>query len=197
VAITRKSSVEQVRADLAADRLTRYEWGDGWRTDGGLVSPFPAALESGRGPDQLLLWHTSDGRQHFTTVENPGADPALGVELQASDSRQPADPAVSTVVAALAITGAVLFLWALLSSTDPVTGTKWFWFWLVAVVPLGLGLLWWLARERPWSPRAPVRATRLKWWAGIGISIVAGLLLSLALAGLRGVLGDDVVPGAR
>lgn len=98
---------------------------------------------------------------------------------------------------ALGIAGAVLVLWALVSAAEPVTGTRWFWFWLATGVPLGLGMLWWLARERPWSSRAPVRPNRLKWWAGPGLSVLAGFAISLVLWALRGVLGESVVPNSR
>jgi hypothetical protein len=161
----------------------------------------------------MLLWHTADGRQHFTvtdaaragslSAEGPEAS-ALDAQLQAYDTRGRAGGLeVSTIVAALAIAGGVLFLWALVSAPDPVTGTRWFWFWLVTAVPLGLGLLWWLARERPWSHRAeprsgpPGRDNRLRWWAGLGIAVLAGFTVSLTLIGLRHLLGEDLVPSAR
>ncbi|MFI7544933.1 hypothetical protein [Actinoplanes sp. NPDC049599] len=191
----RESTAAQARADIAAQRLTYYEWGDGWQNDGGLVSPFPAGLEQWGGPGPMLLWHTTDGRRHFTTIDEPTAAAtgvvgtllsgpeatALDQELQAYETRRPADPPTGAVQGGLLIAGSVLFLWALVSAAEPVTGTKWFWFWLVSGVPLGLGLLWWLARERPWSSRAAEREPRLRWWAGIGIGILAGLVVSLAL----------------
>jgi hypothetical protein len=208
----RESTAAQARADLAAGRLAHYEWGDGWQNDGGLVSPFPTGLQNGRGAGSMLLWHTTDGRRHYTTVEeapssnDPPAGPeahALATELSANEARQPADPPVGALQAGLLIAGSLLFLWALLSAPDPVTGTKWFWFWLVSVVPLGFGLLWWLARERPWSRRAgprsgpPGRDNRLRWWAGIGIGILAGFGVSLVLLLLRIPLGDTLVPHAH
>ena len=210
-ATPRESSAEQVRADIAAGRVTYHEWGDGWQQDGGVVSPFPVGLESSGGVESVLLWHTSDGRQHHTTVDLPelyddttplpGSEAdVLGRALTADESTRPADPPLDLIRTGLFIAGSLLFLWALLSATDPVTGTRWFWFWLVAGVPLGLGLLWWLARERPWRPRTPPRHglpgrdNRLKWWAGIGVAILTGFGVSLALIGLRSVLGADLVP---
>jgi hypothetical protein len=211
----RESTAAQARADSAAGRLSYHEWGDGWLNSGGLVSSFPVRLESGGGP--MLLWHTTDGRRHYTTVDeapiandpltvddtsapSPEAD-ALTRELQAQEARRPADPPLGAIQAGLPIAGSVLVLWALVSAADPVTGTKWFWFWLVAGVPLGLGLLWWLARERPWSSRAtprpgpPDRDNRLKWWAGIGIGILARLGISLLLLLLSIPLGEALIPG--
>ncbi len=216
----RESSAAQARADLAAQRLTYHEWGTGWENDGGIVGPFPGGLERGNtGP--TLLWHTTDGRRYFTTVDNAALDEdnrpvdgkpllvsgpeanALETELQAGAADRPFDLPLGTIQGLLPVAAAVLFLWVLLAAPAPVIGTKWFWFWLVAGVPLGLGLLWWLARERPWSSRAEPRVSPLgedrplKWWAGIGISIIAGLAISLALAGLRGSLGEVVVPTRR
>jgi hypothetical protein len=172
-----------------------------------LISLYPVGLESPPAPGRMLLWHTTDGRQHYTTVDLPvlyeGLPPeeppgpeaeALDGALRAYEARRPADPPIGAVRTALLVAGSVLFLWALVSAADPVTGTRWFWFWLVSIAPGGLGLLWWLARERPWSPRAPAREKRRKWWAGIGIAVVAGLAVSLALWGLHGMLGDNVVP---
>jgi hypothetical protein len=209
-AAPRESTAEQVRADIAAGRLTYYEWGDGWRNEGGLVSPFPADLQESGGPGPILLWHTTDGRRHHTTVDEPTTGDnsipeanALDQQLLADEARRPADPPVGAIQAGLFIAGSLLFLWALVSAPDPATGTKWFWFWLVSGVPLGLGLLWWLARERPWRPQTqprfgpPGRDNRLKWWAGIGVSILLGFAISLALIGLRSVLGEDVVPLVR
>ncbi|GAA3345179.1 hypothetical protein GCM10020358_51240 [Amorphoplanes nipponensis] len=215
----REATVEQARADIAAGRLTYYEWGNGWEHDSGPVSAFPSGLEQQDGPGPMLLWRTTDGRRHYTTVDNDSVDgepPAedgtlysrpeatrLDQELQAYEPRRPADPPVETVQVGLLIAGTLLVLWALVSAPDPVTGTKWFWFWLVSGVPLGLGMLWWLARERPWRPRAeprfgpPGRENRLRWWAGIGIGILAGFAVSLAVLGLRGLLGADLVPVVR
>jgi hypothetical protein len=208
----RESSAEQARADIAAGRLTYYEWGDGWQRDGGLVSPFPQGLRQWGGPGPMLLWHTTDGRRHYTTVDEDAVESddgtllsgpeanALDAQLQAYEARRPGDRPFETVQIGLLLAGSLVFLWALASAPDPVTGTKWFWFWLVSGVPLGLGLLWWLARERPWRPHAEPRFgpldrdNRLKWWAGIGVSILLGFAVSLALLGLRSVLGETAVP---
>jgi hypothetical protein len=97
----------------------------------------------------------------------------------------------------LFIAGSVLFLWALVSATDPVIGTKWFWFWFVPAAPLGLGLLWWLARERPWSPRAPGREKRLTGWVGVGLGFLSGLAVSLLVWGLSSLFGDALLPIPR
>lgn len=163
----------------------------------------------------------SDGRQHYAAVDNGGAgtDPqleenttfysgpeaeALNTELRAHQARGLAgELPVRAVLAGLFLAGTVLFLWALVSATDPVFGTKWFWFWLITGVPLGIGLPWWLYWERPWSARAKPRFgplgddRRLRWWAGLGIGLLSGVLVSLIVWGLRTLLGGGLVPIPR
>lgn len=208
----REGTPEEARADLTGGRVTSYEWGRGWSDNAGLFSPGGVQLESADTDGPIFLWNTGDGRQHYTTVVggvpadvvDPAAAPRQispeGQSLAAAlntfhANNAPESWPVRSLIYGLSLAGVVLFLWALVSaSAPPVTGTKWFWFWLVGVTPLGLGLLWWLARERPWSPRAPVRETRMRWWAGIGLGIVATFALSLVLWGLHNLLGDAVVP---
>ena len=70
-------------------------------------------------------------------------------------------------------------------------GTKWAWFWFTGTAPLGLGLVAWLAFERPWSrslartpddrPPGPRWAARRRTgWAGLGW----GLVVSIAVEAL-------------
>jgi hypothetical protein len=46
----------------------------------------------------------------------------------------------------------ICLAWILLGPA-PRYGTRWYWFW-TSMVPLGLGVLAWLWRERPWLPFA-------------------------------------------
>ena len=211
----RESSAAQARADMAAGRLASFEWGDRWENDGALFNPFQSGLQSSGGPGPVLLWHTTDGRQHYAAVDNGGSgtDPqleenttfssgpeaeALDTELRAYEARGlPDEVPLRSAQKVLPLAGAVLFLWALVSATDPVFGTKWFWFWLATGVPLGLGLLWWLARERPWSHRATVREKRLNGWTGFGLGLLGTLVVGLAVWGLRALFGDALVPIPR
>ncbi|WP_125802101.1 hypothetical protein [Actinoplanes sp. ATCC 53533] len=205
-----ESSAAQARADLTAGRLTSFEWGDRWESDGGYFNPFQSGLRSSGGPGPVLLWHTTDGRQHYATVDGGGAGTnttlssgpeaeALDAELRAYDDARglPAALPLGAIQNGLFIAGSVLFLWALISAPDPVIGTKWFWFWLVTGVPLALGLFWWLARERPWSPRALGRETRLTGWIGLGLGFLSGVAVSLLVWGLDSLLGDALVPVPR
>ena len=79
-------------------------------------------------------------------------------------------------------------------------GTRWFWFWVLTGVPLGLGQIWWLARERPWypadqpSPDASGRDQRDRYYVGLLIGIATSIAASVLLYGLRHLLGDWYVP---
>ena len=55
---------------------------------------------------------------------------------------------------------AVLILAVLVAGPAPVRGTRWFWFWLIYAGPYGLGMVFWLLRDRPWSTTTqPAQAT--------------------------------------
>jgi hypothetical protein len=211
-ATPRAGTLDEARADLTGGRVTSYEWGRSWSDTTGLFSPGGARLESAGTDGPIFLWNTGDGRQHYLTVTggvpaevvDPAAQPrpvspegeSLAAALRTFDAGRSPEPwPVSSVIYGLSVAGVVLFLWALVSaSAPPVTGTRWFWFWLAGLAPFGLGLLWWLARERPWSSRAPVREKRLRWWAGLGFGILASLVVGVVLWGLHSLLGDAVVP---
>jgi len=78
------------------------------------------------------------------------------------DLRNPSAPLLP-----LAAGGAMfLVIWLLVAGPQPRRFTKWGWFWIIAVIPAGIGAIWYLLREAPWSPRAsaipplPPRTTR-------------------------------------
>ncbi|AGZ39866.1 hypothetical protein [Actinoplanes friuliensis] len=201
----REGSVSQARADLDAGRVTSYEWGDSWENTGGLLNPAGAELDTADEYGPIFLWNTRDDRTHYTyTNSTLGSDgkpvdaesKALGAAMEHWYAGGPyAGTAVlKTVLSGLAITGVLLVLWALTSAPDPVTGTKWFWFWILYWTPLGLGLLVWLLRERPWSSRAAPREKRYRWYAGMGFAFLGGLLLSVVVWGLHSLFGDQLVP---
>jgi hypothetical protein len=199
-AAPRQASVEHARADLAANRIDTYEWGDSWRSLSGLLAPEGARLQSSGDVGPIFLWRTLDGQTHYTTItEHPEAFDAEVVAHNRDDaySRQ---SWVRTVLIGLSIAGALLILWALVSAPDPVRGTRWFWWWVLVITPIGAGLLWWLATERPWSARAtlppapPGPDKRRKWYVGFGLAILAGWTISLAYWGLHWLLGDGLIP---
>lgn len=211
-AAPREASAADARADLAGGHVRSYEWGDDWESDNSPSNPFGVRLRTSGGAGPIFLWRTGDGRTHYvvldggTTTEQPpaaGLGPeysgpearALDVVVQADlDRITPADRPAQALLAGLGIAGVILILWALVSAPAGAIGTKWFWFWVITGMPFGLGLLWWLARERPWSSSARPRETPLRWYAGIGAAILGGLLAGVAVLGLRHLLGDAVIP---
>jgi hypothetical protein len=201
----RKTGFEQARQDVTAGRVVVHEWGDHWET--GADRWFgPPGLTSGPAIGPLFTWRTADGRVHWTdtgdfeqiTLTRP-ADPryagggaqVLGDQL-AGRGVQGRPAPFGTVIDAIGIVLAVAFLSVLLAGPAPVRGTKWFWLWLGVTVPFGLGLMFWLLRDRPWAP-APERVPRTlgaeardRGWVGL----VAGILASLLISGLAWALND-------
>ena len=167
----REVGLEQAQRDVATGRVVEYSLGSGWRTERSLLWPSRPVLEAGA-EDRIFLWETPDGRQFYTETD-------AGL-LQAA-TRLSGDSAslLPRLVTGLAVAGVVVALWALVSAPDPATGTKWFWWWILALVPFGLGLLWWLARERPWARGVAPRDRRRRWYAGVGWGILAGLAVSV------------------
>ncbi|MBB4765895.1 hypothetical protein ACFQFC_16915 [Amorphoplanes digitatis] len=211
-AAPREASAAQARADLAGGHVTSYEWGDDWENTNGRLFPADSRLRSSGSAGPIFLWHTDDGRTHYVVLDDgatsypPAATEngqeysgpeaqALGVAVQAYQDRgTPAEPPTKAILAGLAIAGSLLVLGVLVSAPAPVIGTRWFWFWVLTGTPFGLGLLVWLARERPWSPRAEPREKPFRWYAGIGLAFVGGLLILLATWGLHSLLGDALIP---
>jgi hypothetical protein len=106
-----------------------------------------------------------DWRLHFTTFDLPLDAVDQAGTPQSETHRMIEDylaghqdttlggtrPALLTYLSlALVLVG----LGVLLAGPAPVTGSRWYWFWLGGV-PFGLGLLYWLARERPWADPTP------------------------------------------
>jgi hypothetical protein len=179
----REASLAHARQDVAANRVVEFTWGDEWRTDN--VPWTPPVLDSGA-DNRIFLWQTPDGRSYYTD----GDDALRQAAARTAGTSASVLPRIAT---GLAIAGVLLTLWALVS-TDPVTGTKWFWFWILTLLPMGLGLLWWLARERPWARDVTPREKRHRWYAGFGYAFLVGFALTIAYALLRGWLGDGIIP---
>lgn len=229
----RKQSYDQAKADVAAGRVTAYQWGDRW--DGDDPGPWfgVSALQSAGTLGPLFAWRTPDGQVRWTDtvdfdeVTTTGAVDdksysgagavgiaqelrAAGLEHRGGDVDSP-----GPVVAGIGFVLAAIFLGTVVAGPAPVLGTRWFWFWLVSLAPLGLGLLFWLARDRPWSrsavpapavpapavpaPAAPAPAAgraerRDRGILGFAIGVLAAILISILLLTLHGILGDWWVP---
>ncbi|RKN19943.1 hypothetical protein D7147_13580 [Micromonospora musae] len=214
----RQASTARARADLSAGRMVSYQWAAGWdnTADWSWAEDRGLWLSGRAGP--LFVWRTGDWRVHyaefdrdFTGPTEPGSFDATqysGAEAAAFDQLlQSAEldrrwqgmdsPPPLGNLAALLMLG---LLTVLVLGPAPARGTRWFWFWVLTGVPFGLGLIWWLGRERPWHPAEPAPPTavgrdpRDRWYAGLLIGIATSIAASLLLYGLRQVFGEWYVP---
>jgi hypothetical protein len=206
-----EQTYEQARAAVSAGHVTAYQWGDRWDASGQRWFG-DAALQSSDTFGPLFAWRTSDGRVHWIDTDNfdqvsttgevdESSDSGAGAVSIAQDLRaaglQNRTDDVESFGTALGWAGLFLglvFLGVVVSGQAPVRGTRWYWFWLVYITPYGLGLLFWLARERPWSRAAAPSAVsgperRSRGLAGLAIGIGAALLVSLLQLILHDVLG--------
>jgi hypothetical protein len=218
----RHATVEQARADLSAGRAAGYEWADDWSSDDGFVFGWgrPPTLRSSGTAGPLFVWRTPDWRIRYAVLDDvrpsesfpasPDSDASaysgpeaasLGHTIRAAGQESawaavnPPAP-IAMLILALGL-GSLLIL---IGGPAPVTGTRWFWFWLISAAPFGLGLLYWLGRERPWSRTAVTRAgptgkdTRRGGILGIGLAVVAMIATSLLAYWLNRLLGSHIVP---
>lgn len=215
----RKQSYDHARADVVAGRVTAYQWGDRWDSNGPAPWFGASALRSSGTLGPLFAWRTPDGRVKWTDtidfdqVSTTGAVDerrysgagavGLAQDIQAAGLARwngDVDSPPGPVVLGIGVGLAAIFLGVLVAGPAPVLGTRWFWFCLVSLAPLGLGLLFWLARDRPWSrsaapPPLPGDAERRdRGMLGVIIGIVAMILTSILLVMLHGALGDRWIP---
>jgi hypothetical protein len=215
----RPASADQARADLAAGRVVSYEWGDSW--DAGpswdWSPPTSLSVASSEKLGPIFSWRTTDQRIHYvsladstrsTTVDEAeaadryvGQDAAdMGAAVEAAGLGS-GSPGIGTPVALRAVTLLIglTFLVVLIGGPAPVVGTRWFWYALVGLSPFGLGILLWLARERPWSASALLVAAdppipRQRWYIGGIIGLVASLAAVLLVWTLNAAFGDAAFP---
>ncbi|HYN94759.1 MAG TPA: hypothetical protein VES42_12995 [Pilimelia sp.] len=214
----REQSYDRARADVAAGRVTAYQWGDYWDAGNARTWFGPARLHSSGTLGPLFVWRTPDGRVRWTNTDHFGRVKVMGTVDEVNYSGPGAMGIAQDVRAAglerrsggvdpfgagRAFVGLILglvFLGVVVAGPAPTRGTRWYWFWLVAAAPYGLGLLYWLARERPWSPSAAPAAEaggpdrRSRGILGLGLGVVASILVSLLLLILHSILGDRWVP---
>jgi hypothetical protein len=206
-----EESYDQAGKDLAAGRVAAYQWGDRW-DDQNQQRWFgsPELTSSGSTLGPLFVWRTTDGRVHWVDAERfdevdavndgrwsgPGAA-ALGREVEARGAGSQ-ELTVGWVSAAVAWSGVALgltFLGVVIWGPAPARGTRWFWFWVGALVPFGLGLLFWLARDRPWARSAvPDGRSRDGGLAGFAIGFLSSIFLGFVLIGLHELFGEFWVP---
>ncbi|MEV4618840.1 hypothetical protein AB0J74_09070 [Asanoa sp. NPDC049573] len=201
----RAATIEQARADAAADRIVAHRWADSFGDADGTALWFTALrFTSGDQPiRQVLIWRTGFGRVHHAQVEVPIAGVPSEAEQQLRELLPQdggGDP-VPYLAPLLATVLALLCLAILIQGPAPGLGTRWFWFFLGGL-PFGLGVLLWLRAERPWAepaPPAPDRKTgqpkRYGGLTGLGLMILGGIVLSILVALLR-ALPEWLVPSA-
>ncbi|WFE21550.1 hypothetical protein O7621_27605 [Solwaraspora sp. WMMD937] len=214
----RQHDYDQARADVAAGRVVAYQWGDGWdRSRRGWFDVAELRSSGQLGP--LFGWRTADGRVRWTNTATfgavtaaaadgggsyagPGAA-ALARDLRAAglEERVGGVQSVVRVGTQIGFVLLVTFLVVLVGGPAPALGTRWYWFWLVYLTPLGLGLLWWLGLERPWSGKAAalpgvvgVDQRRYTGLLGFAFGLLAALGISLLTMVLHIVLGGWWVP---
>jgi hypothetical protein len=209
----RESSYARASADVVAQRVTAYQWGDSWEYADGPRPWFSAADLSSSGTlGPIFAWRTGDGRVHwvdsgdFEEVQTTGtvSDAAysgpgavgLAQSLRAAGLEDRVDVirAPGWLVSGIGVVLGLVFLGILVAGPAPVLGTRWYWWWLVCLTPYGLGLLFWLVREHPWSSAPAGLGDRDRGFLGLLTGIVAALLISVLLLLLNGVLGGRWVP---
>lgn len=154
----RETAYARAQADVLAGRVEAYRWGDHWEEETpGPGFDRPTLVSSGdAGP--VFLWQLADGRVRWTdTADRDQADVAwLTDAVRSAGLPGPsADVApLGRVVDGLSLLLGLAFLVVLVNGPAPALGTRWYWFWVGALPPYGVGLLFWLFRDRPWSRRA-------------------------------------------
>ncbi|MEU7904963.1 hypothetical protein [Actinoplanes sp. NPDC049118] len=215
----RPASYAEAKAAVAEKRLTAYQWGDSWDTQVSHLIWFDGAELTSTGTiGPLFVWRTGDGRVRWTDTEKfdevtvngavaendysgPGAT-GLAQDLVAAGvaDRTGAVDTTGPWLAGAGLVLALLVLGVIVAGPAPVLGTRWFWFWLTLTAPYGLGLVFWLLRDRPWSRTArPAlgadgRQRRDRGFLGLLIGILASLLVSALVLVLNMALGDWWVP---
>ncbi|WP_410813948.1 hypothetical protein [Micromonospora sp. 067-2] len=193
------------------DRALRFSGRSGplfvWRTDNRRVhyTEFDRGSTGPALPGPVLPGSSDAGSSDaasFDPVTYSGPQAAAFDQALQSANLQPrwqgvdAPPPVRVLPMVLVLS----FLVVLLLGPDPARGNRWFWFWVLSGVPLGLGLIWWLARERPWHPAVTPppdpagRDPRSRGYEGLLIAIATSIAASILLFGLRQALGDWYVP---
>lgn len=211
----RPAEVDDARADIAADRVTVYQWADTWhRPTVSLWGTVPELRSWGHnGP--LFVWRTNEGRTYYAAADAATAEPPL---VGAAEPSRPQTEAIRAAVMASLLDTArplhgdvrpayrylpmligLVCLAVIVLGPAPALGTRWYWFWLTTGAPLGLGVLAWLAVERPWSARPgpmsePGVDIRRRGLRGLLIAVVASVALAALGFVLRELFGTWAFP---
>jgi hypothetical protein len=105
------------------------------------LSSLPAAVADSRA-DDLMIPPVDGGSGHFVRLAEARGLPHLDLTSNAAAR-----------LGRVLDVGWLLALALMLAHRQPRRATPWAWFW-ISTTTLGLGLLWWLLEERPWSQHA-------------------------------------------
>lgn len=209
-----RAHLRDAEEDLWTHRVAAVCWGDRWQGPPGVGARITQSrlVDDSADVDRIFAWRTTSGRVYYTNVDEPGpvndgvADspsaelarkvlvPALaGLNVtEECDSLRPSVNVPAVFALLLGLTSLVL----LVRGPAPVLGTRWFWFWIIGGAPFGLGVLAWLARERPWfraatpPPSSDSEEPRRRWLTGLLLAIVAWIVVGIAVYAGDRVFGD-------
>ncbi|WP_433830632.1 hypothetical protein ACQP2E_11365 [Actinoplanes sp. CA-015351] len=197
----REVSYERALAAVSSGEVRDYEWGFSWNDSSDRWFE-PKTLSRKGNAAPWFVWRTSDQRVYWTDTSlaavdqesvvidgaphGGGAAPIARqlVQQPQSDVLVPWSSWLQGISLVLALTSLVVVI----SGPAPVRGTRWYWFWMVALIPYGIGLAFWLFRDRPWASAEPDPAKeRDRGWFGIVTAILANLGITLVLLLLASV----------
>lgn len=216
----RPATVADLRADLAAGVVTSAARVSGFDRSTFSVRP-PGSSARADPQGRLLAWSTSWGRVRYVAPDDDttpadvdavhtsdGPSPRTDeLEAQLAAAGVPGDMALRAEVSAERTSAAVvaLVLVGLLASA-PRRGTRWFWVVFAWGSPWSLGVLAWIAVERPWrldtgavpaigpgtgstGPLAPADPRRWNGLAGYLLAVATSIALSLLVLAVQALLG--------
>lgn len=189
--VPRSAHIADLARDLQSGVVTRVDVSP---PSGQRWGP-PAAIMLGRTFSSQIRWQTTNGQIYQTgagwLLSRPGhvaLGPSVVATAQAAGQVAPRLGSLAGGWHAWATRWLPLFLWGLLvavllASPQPRRMTKWAVFWLLMTAG-GLGALWWLWRDVPWSrfaARLPEGGRRWSGWVTFGLAFVVNVALSAAI----------------
>jgi hypothetical protein len=216
-AAPRRAEVDQALADIAADRVTVYQWADSWERPTAAWWGSSSTPRSWGRAGPLLVWRTDQGRTFYAVADAVSAGPVFtadgseplraqtesiraAVMASLSKTARPLHGDIRPDSRHLALLIGLVCVAVIGVGPAPAVGTRWYWFWLTTGVPLGLGVLAWLIAERPWPGRAgsapePGVDTRHRGLRGLLIAVAASIAAGVLGILLREIFGAWAIPG--